>query len=293
MRIATQTAGLSPIFGDEGALRILAKAGFDGVDLSTFQLANGEGPWSGDDWKEKALRLKELAKACGVAYTQAHAPFPSSRGQQPYDTLIVDRIRRSIQVAATVGAAGIVVHPVHHLPYAKNSRQLYDASVAFYRSLVPVCEEYGILVYAENMWQFDDKRGCIIDSVCSQMEEFNSLLDEIDSPWIKGCLDIGHCALVGLDPADCVRAMGHDRLAALHVHDVDYKRDCHTMPYMERLDWAAVAAALGEIDYTGDLTLEADSFYDGFPKELLPDAAVLMAKTARYLADQVDAHRPR
>ena len=74
------------------------------------------------------------------------------------------------------------------------------------------------------------------------------------------------------------------------MHDVDYTHDCHTMPYMEKLDWESIAAALGEIGYTGDFTLEADCFLKRFPRELKPEASRLMASTARYILDRVKAH---
>lgn len=70
-------------------------------------------------------------------------------------------------------------------------------NVEFYRTLIPDCERLNIRVCAENMWQWDDKREIIVDSICAQPEEFCALLDAIDSPWIVGCLDIGHSALVG------------------------------------------------------------------------------------------------
>ena len=71
------------------------------------------------------------------------------------------------------------------------------------------------------MWQWDDKREIIVDSICAQPEEFCALLDAIDSPWIVGCLDIGHSALVGVEPRGTLSAhSGSKRLQALHVHDV-------------------------------------------------------------------------
>ena len=145
-------------------------------------------------------------------------------------------------------------------------------NVEFYRALIPDCERLNIRVCAENMWQWDDKREIIVDSICAQPEEFCALLDAIDSPWIVGCLDIGHSALVGVEPADFIRALGSKRLQALHVHDVDYRKDCHT------------------IGYEGDLTLEADNYLRLFPKELQTAACRMMAQTAGYLRSRFEAY---
>lgn len=287
MRLVTTTEKFAEVFGDEECVRILAEAGFDAIDWGFFEMAAGKGIWCKDEWKSHALRLKELGAEYGIGFAQAHAPFPSSQGEEPADTVIRERILRSMHAAALMGIRNIVVHPVQHLTYAKEKQRLWEENLVFYRSLIPYCEEYGIRVCAENMWQYDNKRRYIVDSVCSQPEEFCGLLDALDSPWIVGCLDLGHCALVGVEPEDFIRAMGKDRLQALHVHDVDYLHDCHTLPFTQSLNWEAVTKALADIGYEGDFTFEADSFYYGFPKELMPDACKLMERTGRYLMGRI------
>lgn len=290
MQLVTTTEKLAEVFGDEECVRILAETGFDAIDWSFCEMTAGKGVWCTDSWREHALRLKELGDACGIEFHQAHAPFPSSKGEEPFDTVIRQRILRSMEAAALMGVRNIVVHPRQHLNYAGAKQKLWEENLAFYRGLVPYCEEYGIRVCVENMWQYDNRRRYIVDSVCSQPEEFCGLLDALDSPWIVGCLDLGHCALVGVEPADFIRQMGKDRLQALHVHDVDYLHDCHTLPFMERLDWEAVTGALAEIGYDGDFTFEADSFYNGFPAALMRDACQLMERTGRYLVARIRKH---
>ena len=287
MQLVTTTEKLSETFGDEECVRILAEAGFDAIDWGFFEMSAGKGIWCTDDWKNHALRLKELGRECGIGFSQAHAPFPSSQGEEAADKIIMERILRSMEAAALMGIKNIVVHPKQHLVYAKEKKQLWQENLEFYRSLIPFCQTFGIRVCAENMWQYDSKRRYIVDSVCSQPEEFCSLLDALDSPWIVGCLDLGHCALVGVEPEDFIRAMGKDRLKALHVHDVDYLHDCHTMPFMKNLNWENITRALAQIGYEGDFTFEADSFYSGFPAPLMKDACRLMERTGRYLIGQI------
>lgn len=287
MRLATTTDKLAEAFGDEECVRILAEAGFDSIDWGFFEMAAGKGIWCTDEWREHALRLRDLGAECGIGFSQAHAPFPSSQGDEATDRVILNRILRSMEAASILGIPNIVVHPVQHLNYAKERKRLWEMNLEFYRSLIPYCEEYGIRVCAENMWQYDNRRRYIVDSVCSQPEEFCGLLDALDSPWITGCLDLGHCALVGTEPQDFIRAMGRHRLQALHVHDVDYLQDCHTMPFLKSLNWKAITEALAEIGYEGDFTFEADSFYEGFPDGLKRDACRLMERTGRYLVKQI------
>ncbi|WP_251207099.1 sugar phosphate isomerase/epimerase family protein [Acetatifactor aquisgranensis] len=288
MRLVTQTHITAETFGDEACIPILKKAGFEALDWSFFGMEQGKGIWCTDVWKEHALRLKEVAAQWDIGFSQAHAPFPSSRGEEVYDREIRERILRSVEAAALMGVRNIVVHPKQELEYAGNEEKLWEENLEFYRSLIPYCEEYGIRICAENMWQWDRKRGYIVDSVCARPDEFCRLLDELDSPWIAGCLDVGHCALVGREPQDVIRAMGSGRLQALHIHDVNYVRDCHTMPFMEDLDWEAITGALAEIGYEGDFTLEADEFLRRLPPELMPEAGCLMAKTGHYLIRRIN-----
>ena len=287
MRLVNTTRSLAEPFGDEAAVRILAKNGFDAIDWSFVYLEDGDNIWNSDHWQAHAQHIKAVAEECGIGFSQAHAPYPTSKGEEPYDTLRMQCIIRSIEASAALGIQNIVVHPRQHLPYSRNKKQLFQENVEMYRSLIPLCEKNNIHVCVENMWQYDSKRKIIIDSVCAQPEEFCAMLDEINSPWIVGCLDVGHAALVGVDPADMIRDLGHDRLKALHIHDVDHVHDCHALPFTRDLAWESIMQALADIDYEGDFTFEAVTYLDKFPKELRPDASALLEKTGRYLMNRI------
>lgn len=291
MKLSTQTDCAIHTFGQERGIRLLAEAGFDAVDYSFFDMTGDDSPWLREDWRERAVRARETAEACGITINQAHAPFHTSTGEEAYDSMMLERILRSMEAAAIMGARNIIVHPRQHLPYVRYREQLFEENLALYRKLAVYAQEWGIRVCAENMWHSDPRRDVIIDSVCARPEEFCVLLDAVDSPWIAACLDIGHCALVSTDPADAIRALGPKRLQALHVHDVDCIHDNHTLPFVQRLDWKSITAALAEIGYTGDFTLEADNFPNGFPRELRPDVFRLMAQTGRYLVHQIEIQK--
>ena len=71
----------------------------------------------------------------------------------------------------------------------------------FYRRLLPYCEEYGIKIAVENMWQYP---GMISHSTCSRPEEFIQYVDGISSQWAVACLDIGHTVLVREQPDEFI-----------------------------------------------------------------------------------------
>lgn len=290
MKLVINTEVMTDKLSYADTIRLIAQAGFDGADCSFFDMTKEDAVWNGDGWKDFALELRTVADDCGIVFRQAHAPFPSARGQEPYDTVIRQRIIRSMEAAAILGVENIVVHPIHYTKYFANREEQFRRSVEFYRDLVPYCEEFGIRVCTENMWDVD-KAKVIRDSLCARPEEFCALVDEVGSPWIGACLDIGHTALVGQDPANMIRRMGK-AITCLHVHDVDYLRDKHTLPFTQELDWEGIAQALGEVGYQGDFTYEANNFLKKLPQPLWADGLKMMAAVGRYLIGRIEENYP-
>lgn len=277
----------SRLGGVDKAIELLAEAGFDAYDISLCTVARDEckDHWLNlDNWREEVARLKALADKAGIVCNQSHAPFPSSVGDAEKDEYIFDRIVRSMEAAALLGAKIIVVHPKQHLKYAEHAAELREMNIEFYKRLVPYCEKFGIKVATENMWQYNSLAKQPIDSTCSRAPEFCDYIDSVGSEWIVGCLDVGHTLLVSADNGDFIRRMGKDRLKALHVHDVTYSNDAHTLPYLLNNDFKKITDALYEIGYDGDMTFEAGAFFRKFPDSLLPACARFMCEVGRQLA---------
>ena len=93
---------------------------------------------------------------------------------------------------------------------------------------------------------------------------------------------------------DFVRALGHDRLQALHIHENDYQGDLHVMPYAGKMNWKELMISLGEIDYTGDFTYElSGSYVDTADDDFLPIAVKYAYDVAKYLMGIIDENRPQ
>lgn len=281
MLVSCTTIGLAHrLGGEDAAIRLLASVGFDAYDMGFCGMTD-EGHWMHrDDWREEILRLRRVADEAGIVCNQAHAPFDG-----PYEK-IRDWVIRSMEAAALLGARIIVVHPRQHLTYAENVERLREINREYYTSLLPYCEQFGIAIATENMWHWNSFGKHIIDSTCSRAPEFCEYIDMIDSPYLVGCLDIGHTSLVGVKLGDFIRTMGKARLRALHVHDNDYQQDSHTLPYLLNIDFSEMTRALREIGYEGDMTFEAHSFFTRFPDALLPAAARLMCEVGKYLVKE-------
>ena len=271
--------------GLDGAIKLLSETGFDAYDITLCEMYKNEEHWANlDSYKEEALRLRAIADKCGIVCNQAHAPFPSGVGDEEKDKIIFGKIVRSMETASILGARIIVVHPIQHLEYAEHIDELFKMNVEFYKSLIPYCEKFGIKIATENMWQHNKNNKSIVDSTCSRPGEFCDYIDAVGSEWLVGCLDIGHAALVGTNIPNFIRALGKERLQALHIHDVDYIVDSHTLPYTLKIDYDEVAATLAEIGYEGDITFEAMKFFKKFPADILPEAARLMCAVGKHIA---------
>ncbi|MBR2461253.1 MAG: sugar phosphate isomerase/epimerase [Clostridia bacterium] len=287
MLLSTQTHILVEKLGYDEALKTFSKAGFDALDLSLFSMQRENDIFSGNDAVDNAKELRKKAEALGLSFNQAHAPFSFDLKSATFDDY-TPLVEKSIRVAAAAGVKQIIVHPFHQIVYKGNEQMVFEKNLAYYRGFVPLCEELGIKVCAENMWQKDAKRGYIVEDACSYATEFARYLDAIDSPWIIGCLDIGHCGLVGEEPQDAIRILGHDRVKALHVHDNDYKSDAHTIPGCGKINWAEVTKALADINYSGEFTYEADNFFLGFDG-FYQEAADFLALRGRKLISMIEA----
>ena len=147
MKIVQQTDVLADRYGIEKALDLIADAGFDGYDYSAFHMKDDSSPMNGENYMDLAKKIKAKADERGLKCYQAHAPFPSAKkDDKVFNAGIKEKIIRSMEIAAFLGAEMIVVHPMQHLPYTMNAEKLYELNRAFYRSLIPYAEKFGIKI---------------------------------------------------------------------------------------------------------------------------------------------------
>ncbi len=291
MKISTQTGSFMKYFSDREIVDLLKDAGFDAIDYSFFDTSRCNPDVTDAEYRERFTELKKYAEDKGLYFNQSHAPHPSSLTDEAFTKRRFGELITVLKNSSYLGVRNIIIHPLQHLTYYtnENTEALYEMNLEFYAKLIPYCEEYGITVCAENMWQCYGDSNKIWDSTCSKSEEFVRYIDGIGSEYIKACVDIGHTVLVGENPVRMIKALDH-RVAALHVHDNDGIRDEHTIPFHGIIKWNEVAKALKDIGYSGEITLETGGFMNQhkIPKELVPASAKYMAETARLFANMVE-----
>ena len=278
MRLSTSTRDTAVRLGLEKTIDILAAAGYDCIDFSQCD----ESIYGRDLKKDYFINLRKYAEDKGLTFNQSHAPFASSFKEEEKTKKRFTEITEALKRASYLGVKNIVVHPCQHLTYAQegNPELLFQYNMEFYSKLIPYCEEYGIRVAIENMWQ---RTGMINHSTCSRPYEFVKYVDSLNNDAFVACLDIGHAALVREDISEFIKILGNKRLQCLHVHDVDGTNDSHTLPYYGNVEWEKVMKALADINYKGDLTFEATSFLNNVPSDLCADGEKFMVKVGRHL----------
>ncbi len=266
---------------DEG-LTVLLDAGFPALDLTLY--AHNDYLFR-DDYKATAKRILSLLKSRGAIFNQAHAPFGG--GYDNYKNNLIPTLPRVFEFAGLIGVKSLIVHPIVKRRHYGFEREHFEMNMEFYTSLIPYAKNTGVKIAIENMWGRHPVTGRICDSVCSDPHELARYYDSLANPDVfTVCLDLGHVAITNREPEDAIRVIGHDRLGAIHAHDVDYLTDTHTLPGLGRISWDRVCASLVEIDYTGDFTLEIDNFASNFDDEYLPTAFKFAADTAKYLVEK-------
>jgi sugar phosphate isomerase/epimerase len=140
----------------------------------------------------------------------------------------VRQVVATIEEAARLGAAGVVVHPGNP-PYEEvfPRAQGLPLAVESLRRLAEVAASAGVEVYLENMPAVSLAEGMppIGFAYAVQYEELRHLYESVGHPSLRICLDLGHAHLAGRPVLD---ALLRDRdVVHVHVNDNHGRHDDH------------------------------------------------------------------
>lgn len=282
MKISTEIASAAKIVGEEKAVELIAKAGFDAWDLSMFSMCKydwknktvipTDHPFAGPNALAFARRLGRIGADYGIHCNQSHAPFPS------YCEAVVDKYKLAIECTAEAGGKICIIHPDNYKCARENAEM--------YLKLLPFAKECGVKIATENMWDWNKEKDHAAHSACSSHQDFLEHLNVINDDFFVACLDIGHAEMRGLETSavDMIKTLG-GKLQALHIHDNDLWHDSHQIPFSMSIDFDAVVKALREIGYNGYFTLEADRYLEKFDSSNVFDGIKDLSAAARKLAD--------
>ena len=217
-----------------GFLRFAASVGLETVDLLAYY-------WRDErDEPDEARKMiddlgLELATyAVGHNFVQED---PKRFREQ------VDLVRRGIEMAVRLGAPAMRVFggQAGHLPEG-------EAMSLAAQGLAEVLDDAAaaqVVLAIEN------------HSVPGKAADVIDLLEELDSPWARACVDVGNFVPIGEDPAEAVaQVVGYAR----HSHIKDWRRDEREGG---RVEWRPCMPGRGDIGYPAVLQAFARGGYEG------------------------------
>jgi sugar phosphate isomerase/epimerase len=185
-----------------------------GLELQEFSDPNVlDGDWrSLLDQYEQALDGFTGLRSMHGAYIDLVSGSPDLR----LVTLTRERYLHNLDIGRELGVQYIDFH-ANYLPLVDHPSYLpgwVERQVAFWSPMAEQAEQYGIILLLENMWEPDP---AIIVRI----------LERIQSPYLKACLDVGHAVLYSHLPLrEWVRQLG-DHLIYTHLHNNHGTTDEH------------------------------------------------------------------
>ncbi len=253
MKIGIESSAYFGITGAEDGIARLKKHGFQAVDYQLFVDTENElFAMSDAEFEQHLMRDGDLAAAMGIEISQSHGPWrypprdfnPEEREER------FEKMARSLHGTRLLGCKYMVIHPI--MPFGTGEQSdpqaFMDINREFFRQLCAVAKQEQVIICLENM--------PFPELPLSRPSEILAFVKEINSPWLRVCLDTGHCAVCSVSPADAVRELGAEYLRVMHVHDNSGARDNHWLPYYGVIDWPEFTKALHEIGFEGALSLE-------------------------------------
>ena len=231
------------------AFRLAKDSGFEEIECPTTPE------------QARAEEMLDASKKAGIrihsVMNQAHWSSPLSSPDPAVVEKSLEGMRASLNNAKLWGADTVLLVPAvvnAEVSYA----QAWERSQRQIRKLIPIAQESKIVIGIEEVW----------NKFLLSPLEFARYIDSFESPWIKAYFDVGNVAISGY-PQDWIRVLGK-RIVKLHIKDFKFEKNVASwMPLKEgAIDWRAVYAALGEINYKGTATVELPGGDGAYLKEV-------------------------
>jgi sugar phosphate isomerase/epimerase len=231
-------------------LKTVAEAGYRRVELWAMK------PHLEYDDPGAISQLDEWLEELSIEAVSFHAPFYAhfsearagnwlslSHSEPEKRLAAINQIQTAMIAMARLGARIGVLHP--SAPGAAGERDNLDGFCQSIEQLVPIAEHLEMTLAVEN-----------IPAPLGGAAQVETLVERIDHPAVRVCIDAGHALLTeGEGAAEAFR-----RLAPLavttHLHDNDGESDGHLIPGVGNTPFPALMDALEEAGYEGPLTYE-------------------------------------
>lgn len=257
-------------FGEEETFRLFNQVGFTGVDYSFCDRG-----LDFENYIEMAKETKRLLDKYNLVCNQAHAPYNFSYGESMDESSknFLD-IVRCFEYAQIIGAKVVVVHAVKLPPEV----DFYDYNYKYYKALEPYAKKCNVKIAIENLL---NSKFWLPNKLCG-------FINSLESDVFCACVDVGHCAIVGVSPEKFIDGMEKDKILCVHLHDTDGQMDRHWTPFQGIHNWQNIIKALAKYNFKGDMSLEVIHSFDNLPLELYPAMLEYIAKVGKLLINEFE-----
>lgn len=255
----------------EDGLRLLKRAGYNGVELWL-----GDRPWFRMNTTDAQLReMRGKIEDAGLAVSNVSNALDwdenvSSRDPAKREAAF-RHIRRQIEAAqifncdAILIVAGLVTTDT---PY----NEVYNRCVDSLKKLAANAAAAKVRIGVENC--------CAEQKFLLSPREFNTFLDDVNSPWVGIHLDVGNIHDTGF-AEQWIEILG-PRITRIHLKDVlKHRGRCgdqsvYTNIFLGDNNWRAIRDALTKVSYDGWLVAEMEAKYRYAPDQQIYDTAAAM-----------------
>jgi sugar phosphate isomerase/epimerase len=165
------------------------------------------------------------------------------------DPAVVDvtriRYRQNLQAAVELGAEYVVFHlnymGILKLPHYRSG--WHRRQVAFWKGFIQEASTHEIYILLENLWEDDPTL-------------MTDILEEVNNPYLKTCLDIAHATLFSKIPAEKWINTLSPHLHLCHLNNHDGELDQHWELGKGTIDYQPILEMLRELPQPPMLTLE-------------------------------------
>jgi len=207
--------------------RALKEAGFEGVE-----------PASHMNQDEVVRAFQETGLKAASVCGSKHWGKPLSSPDEKVRTEGLAALQQTLRDAKRYGATSVLLVPGvvnREVTY----EQCWERSIAGIRAAIPLCEETGVKIAIENVW----------NNFIMKPQQAKDYLDAIDSPWVGWHFDIGN--MIKFGPSEEWIQMLGKRILKLHVKEYSKTKGFNVQFFQGDDNWPAIMAALDNIPYHG------------------------------------------
>ena len=240
MKIACQE-GLIPGQNFEEKLANAEKLGLEGIELS------------GRGIEERAAHIKSLLPSYTVKISSICSGYRGDLlgAEKSQRALAIQDIKARLEIAAQLGAVGVIVVPTFGKPKLPDLYPLYldvwtlerQLIIAELKELGKYADEVGAYVLLEPLNRYETH-------FVNTLEQATAIIDEVGCEHVKVMADFFHMNIEETDIPSSLRRAG-SRLK--HVHLADSNR---LLPGLGHTDFAAAFKVLKEIGYSDYMAFE-------------------------------------